>query len=508
MDSLLHLLHGFAVAATPTYLLWSLAGVTLGTVIGVLPGIGPSVTIALLLPLTFQGDPIGAFILFGGIYYGAMYGGSTTSILLNMPGESTSLITAVDGYQMARRGRAAAALATAAIGSFVAGTIATLALTIIAPVIVGFALKFGPAEYFMLAVLAFSTTTALVGQSVVRGITSLCFGILIGFVGLDLQTGQPRLTFGVMDILDGFSLTVVTVGLFAVGEVIHLALHPEPNSEGSIQPITGTIGMSRDDFRRSWPAWLRGTVIGFPLGALPAGGGEIPTVISYFVEKLFSKRKNEFGHGAIEGVAGPEAANNASTAGVLLPLLTLGLPTSATAAIMLSALQGYGLRPGPFLLRDQPDLVWGFIASLLIGNFFLLVLNLPLARVWARLLTIPKPPLLAAILVLTTVSTYAVSQSTFDLMLLFVFGVIGYFVKRLDFPQTPIIVGMILGPMAEQQFRRALAISQGDGTVFISHPLSASLFVCSLLSLFGPILWRRLGRSPAHTKTNSVETGS
>ncbi|MGV1773147.1 tripartite tricarboxylate transporter permease [Agrobacterium vitis] len=505
MDTFNQLLHGFWIAATPVNLLWSLLGVTLGTAIGVLPGIGPSATIALLLPLTFQGDPISAFILFGGIYYGAMYGGSTTSILLNMPGESTSLMTAIDGYQMARKGRAAAALATAAIGSFVAGTIATIALTFVAPVIVSFALKFGPAEYFMLAVLAFSTTTALVGRSITRGLASLAIGILAGFVGLDLQTGQARMTFGAMELLDGFSLSTISVGLFAVGEVFHLALHPQLEEHSTTQPISGKIGMTREDLSRSWRPWLRGTFIGFPLGALPAGGGEIPTFISYFVEKTFSRRRHEFGHGAIEGVAGPEAANNASTAGVLLPLLTLGLPTSATAAIMLSALQGYGLKPGPFLLQDQPDLVWSFVASLLIGNFFLLVLNLPLARVWARMLTIPQPPLLAAILVLSTISTYAISQSAFDLVVLYAFGVLGYFMRRLDFPQTPLIVGMILGPMAEQQFRRAMAISQGDLGVFVSHSLSLSLLILGLLSLLGPPMVRVLRQLPRQA-IEKVET--
>ena len=495
MDAFDQLLNGFAVACTPINLVWSLIGVTLGTAVGVLPGLGPSVTIALLLPLTFHGDPVSAFVCFGGIYYGAMYGGSTTSILLNMPGESASLMTTVDGYQMARRGRAGAALATAAIGSFVGGTIGTLLLTLLAPITVTVALKFGPAEYFMLAVLAFATTSALVGRSVLRGLTSLCVGILIGMVGLDVLTGQPRLTFGTIELLDGLPVALVSVGLFAIGEVFYHALHPQTADHAAVQAIKGPIAMSADDLRRSWPAWLRGSAIGFPLGALPAGGAEIPTFLSYFVEKISSKHKHEFGQGAIEGVAGPEAANNASTAGVLLPLLTLGLPTSTTAAIMLSALQGYGLKPGPFLLQEQPALVWGFIASLLIGNVFLLILNLPLAGLWARLVAIPRASLFAFILVLTTVATYSVSRSSLDLLLLFGFGVVGYLAKRLDFPPTPVIIGMILGPLAEQQFRRAMAISQGDPSVFLSHPLSATLLVLSVAALFGPSLMRFLKKT-------------
>src|SRR5690606_29809343 len=336
METLESLLHGFGVAFTLANLLWAFIGVTLGTVVGILPGIGPALTVALLLPVTYGLDPVGSFIMFAGIYYGGMYGGSTTSILLNTPGESASIITAVEGNLMARKGRGAAALATAAIGSFVAGTIATIALTFVAPLMVQLALKFGPADYFALMILAFTTVTSVLGSSVLRGMTSLVFGIALGLVGIDVQTGQARYTLGSLQLLDGISVVVVAVGLFAVGETFYVASRLRSGS-AKIQPIKGSIWMNKQDWARSWKPWLRGSALGFPFGALPAGGAEIPTFLSYAIEKRLSKHKDEFGHGAIEGVAGPEAANNSAAAGVLVPLLTLGLPTSATAAIMLAA---------------------------------------------------------------------------------------------------------------------------------------------------------------------------
>ncbi|MBX3145022.1 MAG: tripartite tricarboxylate transporter permease, partial [Trueperaceae bacterium] len=390
METLQSLLHGFGVALTFQNLLWAFIGVTLGTVVGILPGIGPALTVALLLPVTYGLDPVGSFIMFAGIYYGGMYGGSTTSILLNTPGESASIITAVEGNRMARKGRGAAALATAAIGSFVAGTIATVALTFVAPVVVKLALKFGPADYFALMILAFTTVTSVLGSSVLRGLASLMFGLALGLVGIDLQTGQARYTLGRLELLDGISVVVVAVGLFAVGETFYVASRLRRGS-ADVQAINGSIWMNREEWKRSWKPWLRGSFIGFPFGALPAGGAEIPTFLSYAMEKRLAKNPEEFGHGAIEGVAGPEAANNSAAAGVLVPLLTLGLPTSATAAIMLAAFQQFGLQPGPLLFSRAPDLVWGLIASLYIGNFMLLVLNLPLVGIWVRLLTIPRP---------------------------------------------------------------------------------------------------------------------
>lgn len=489
METLSLLADGFAVALQPTNLLWAIVGVTLGTAVGVLPGLGPALTIALLLPITFHVPATAAFILFAGIYYGAMYGGSTTSILLNTPGESATIITALEGHRMARKGRAAAALATAAIGSFIAGTIGTLGITFLAPPLVEFALQFGPADYFALMVLAFIAVSAVLGSSVLRGLTSLAFGILLGLIGIDLQTGQPRFTFGLPELLDGINVIVVAVGLFAVGETLYLAARPQVNA--TLTPLKGKAWMTREDWRRSWKPWLRGSAIGFPFGALPAGGAEVPTFVSYFVEKKLSKHPEEFGHGAIEGVAGPEAANNASAAGVLVPMLALGLPTSATAAIILSAFQSYGINPGPLLLQNQPELVWGLIASLYVGNVMLLVLNLPLAGLWAKILAIPSPWLYGGILVFATIGTYGISQSAVDLVLLYLIGGVGYLMRRFDFPVAPTVIGMILGPFAEQEFRRALTISGGDFSVFVTRPLSATLLVLAVLLLVLPLLLRR-----------------
>ncbi|HJS31309.1 MAG TPA: tripartite tricarboxylate transporter permease [Alphaproteobacteria bacterium] len=493
METLAALAGGFAVALTPINLLWALLGVTLGTAIGVLPGLGPALTIALLLPITYKVDATGAFILFAGIYYGAMYGGSTTSILLNTPGESATIITALEGNRMARKGRGGAALCTAAIGSFVAGTIATIGITFVAPAVVEFALKFGPAEYFSLMVLAFVTVSAVLGSSAVRGLTSLFFGIWLGLIGVDLQTGQPRFTFGVPELLDGINVIVVAVGLFAVGETLWLAARHRYGQD-EIIPVKDSIWMSREDWARSWKAWIRGALIGFPIGAMPAGGAEVPTFLSYYTEKKLSRRPEEFGHGAIEGVAGPEAANNASAAGVLVPMLSLGLPTSATAAIMLSAFQSYGINPGPLLLQNQPELVWGLIASLYIGNVILLVLNLPLVGLWVRILQIPTPLLYGGILVFATIGTYGVSRSPIDLILLYVIGGVGYLMRRFDFPAAPTIIGMILGPLAEQEFRRAMTISQGDPSIFFSKPLSLTLLLIAAAAVLGPHIYRAMAR--------------
>ena len=494
MDTLSQLAGGFAVALTLKNLMWCLFGTTLGTAIGVLPGLGPALTIALLLPITFQVPPEAAFILFAGIYYGAMYGGSTTSILLNTPGESATIVTSLEGNRMARSGRAGAALATAAIGSFVAGTIGTLGITFVAPIVVDVALRFGPAEYFALMVLSFVTVSAVLGASAVRGLASLMFGIYLGLIGVDLQTGQARFTFGLQELLDGVNVIVVAVGLFAVGETLYVASRRYAGRD-EILPLRGSLYMTREEWARSWKPWFRGSFLGFPIGALPAGGAEIPTFLSYWMEKRFSKKPEEFGTvGAIEGVAGPEAANNASAAGVLVPMLTLGLPTSATAAIMLSAFQSYGINPGPLLLQSQPTLVWGLIASLYIANIMLLVLNLPLIGVWVRILHIPQPLLYAGILVFATIGTYGISQSPVDLILLYLLGAAGFLMRRYDFPTAPVIIGMILGPLAEQEFRRAMTISNGDWTVFFTRPLAATLIVIAILALIGPQLYGLLRR--------------
>jgi putative tricarboxylic transport membrane protein len=489
MEILSQLGNGFATALTPINLMWCLVGTTLGTAIGVLPGLGPALTIALLLPITFKVDATSAFILFAGIYYGAMYGGSTTSILLNTPGESASIVTALEGNKMARSGRAGAALATSAIGSFVAGTIGTLGITFLAPLVVDFALKFGPAEYFSLMVLAFVTVSAVLGASAVRGLTSLFFGFFLGMIGIDLQTGQPRFTFNVPELLDGVNVIVVAVGLFAVGETLYVAARRYAGKD-EIIPLRGSLYMTREEWARSWKPWLRGAAVGFPIGAMPAGGAEIPTFLSYWMEKRLTKKPEEFGTtGAIEGVAGPEAANNASAAGVLVPMLSLGLPTSATAAIMLSAFQSYGINPGPLLFQTQSNLVWGLIASLYIANIMLLVLNLPLVGLWVKVLHIPAPMMYAGILVFATIGTYGISNSPVDLVLLYILGAIGFLMRRFDFPTAPVIIGMILGPLAETEFRRAMTISDGDWSIFVSHPLSATLLALAAIGLFGPRLY-------------------
>jgi putative tricarboxylic transport membrane protein len=490
VDTLAALVQGFAVALQPVNLLFAFVGAVLGTAVGVLPGIGPALTVALLLPVTYNLAPTASFIMFCGVYYGAMYGGSTTAILIKTPGESASIVTSLEGNLMARRGRAAAALATAAIGSFVAGTLATMGLTLLAPPMVHVALAFGPAEYFGLMLLAFTTVSAVIGESRLRGLISLFFGLGLGLIGIDSQTGQARFTLGLAPLLDGVGVVIVVVGLFAVGETLYAATRERA---GEVIAVRGAMWMTREEWRRSWKPWLRGTLFGFPIGALPAGGAEIPTFLSYLTEKRLSRHPEEFGKGAIEGVAGPEAANNAAAAGVLVPLLTLGLPTSATAAILLAAFQGYGLQPGPLLFAQRPDLVWGVIASLYIGNVMLLILNLPLAPLWARLLAIPRHYLYAGILVFAFLGAYAANASVADLVIMAVVGLVGYVMRLYDFPMAPVLVGMILGPLAEQQLRRALALSQGDPLVFLTRPISAALIVVTVAVLVVPPLigWAR-----------------
>lgn len=503
MDTLNQLMNGFAVAITPLNLMWALVGCFLGTAIGVLPGIGPALTVAMLLPLTAKVEPTAALIMFAGIYYGAMYGGSTTSILMNTPGESSTMVTAMEGNLMAKNGRAGPALATAAIGSFVAGTIATVLLSMFAPVAADVALQFGPGEYFMIMLLAFTTVSAVLGSSLLRGMTSLFLGLGIGLIGMDSLSGQTRYSMNVQELYDGVDIVVVAVGLFAVGEALFNAFFPQPN--GTFNKLS-SVHMNKSDWKRSVPAWIRGTIIGFPFGLIPAGGAEIPTFLSYATEKKLSNHKDEFGRvGAIEGVAGPEAANNAAVTATLAPLLTLGIPTSNTTAILLAAFQNYNLQPGPMLFQTSGDLVWGLLASLYIGNVMLLVLNLPAIGLWVRMLRVPTPLLYGGILIFAGLGAYGIRQSWFDLLLLFVIGLLGMAMRRFDFPTAPVIVGLILGPMAEKQLRNALSISQGDWSMFIHQPISATILAMTVAVVVIPRALRwHASRSTARAEADNA----
>ncbi|WP_457280285.1 tripartite tricarboxylate transporter permease [Polaromonas sp. P5_D5] len=488
MDIFNALMAGFATAITPVNLLWCLVGCALGTAVGVLPGIGPAVAVAMLLPITGKVDITASMIFFSGIYYGAMYGGSTTSILLNTPGETASMVTAMEGNKMAKSGRAGAALATAAIGSFVAGTIATVIVTLFAPFVAEFAVKLGPPEYFLLMLLAFTTVSAVLGKSTLRGMTALLVGLAAGCVGLDQISGQGRYTGGIPELLDGIEIVLVAVGLFAVAEVLYGVLYEGRMVEE--QNKLSRVHMTKADWKRSIPAWLRGTAIGTPFGCIPAGGTEIPTFLSYATEKKLAQNQPhsaEFGtKGAIEGVAGPEAANNATVTAALIPLLTLGIPTSNTTAILLGAFQNYGIQPGPQLFTTSAALVWALIASLYIGNVMLLVLNLPMVGLWVKLLKIPKPQLYAGILIFATVGAYGMRQSAFDLFLLYAIGLLGVLMRRFDFPTAPVVVGMILGPLAEAQLRNAMSIGEGSPAVFFQRPMSITLVVIVVAVLVLP----------------------
>lgn len=492
MDIWNQLIQGFMTAGTPVNLLWAFVGCALGTAVGVLPGIGPATAVAMLLPITTQVEATASMIFFAGIYYGAMYGGSTTSILLNTPGETSSMVTAMEGNKMAKSGRAGAALATAAIGSFVAGSIATVVVTLFAPLVAEYAVKLGPPEYFCLMLLAFTTVSAVLGQSTLRGLTALFLGLAIGLIGMDQITGQARYTGNMPELLDGIEIVLVAVGLFAVAEALHFVLFEGKvvETENKLSRVT----MTARDWKRSIPAWIRGAAIGAPFGCIPAGGTEIPTFLSYAAEKKLAKGDNlaEFGTtGAIEGVAGPEAANNATVTTALIPLLTLGIPVSNTTAVLLGAFQNYGIQPGPQLFTTSSALVWALIASLFIGNVMLLVLNLPMVGLWVKLLKVPKAQLYAGILIFATVGTYGMRQSAFDLVLLYAVGVLGLVMRRFSFPTAPVIVGMILGPLAEAQLRNAMSIGEGSAMIFLQRPMSVFLLVVVLSVLVLPRVLKR-----------------
>lgn len=498
------LLDGFQTALTPENLLFAALGVLLGTAVGVLPGIGPAMTLALLLPVALTMGPDSAIIMFAGIYYGGMYGGSTTSILLNTPGESSSVVTAIEGNKMAKSGRAAQALATAAIGSFIAGTIGTVLLWVLIPTVADIVVQLGAPSYFAIMLLALFAVSAVLGASKLRGFIALFLGLAIGLIGT--TTGQARLTFDQPLLADGIDIVVVAVAIFAIGEALWVGAHLR-RKPLEIIPV-GQPWMGRDDWRRSWKPWLRGTAYGFPFGALPAGGAEVPTVLSYITEKKLSRHPEEFGKGAIEGVAGPEAANNASAAGTMLPLLTLGLPTTATAAIILVAIQSFGMQPGPLLMENEPDLVWALLASLVVANTLLLVINLPMAPLWAKVLQVPRPYLYAGILFFATLGAYSVNFQAFDAALLLVLGVLGFAMRRFGIPVLPLIVGVILGPKVEEQLTQALALSGGEVSTLWSEPVAVVVYVVMavlLLAVLATAFRRPAPAAEHHDEKELVE---
>jgi putative tricarboxylic transport membrane protein len=482
---------GFSVAGTPLNLLLCLVGVFLGTVIGVLPGIGPMTGVALLIPLTFTLTPTSAIILMAGIYYGAMYGGSTTSILVNTPGESASVVTCIDGYEMAKKGRAGPALAAAAIGSFVAGTFATLMLMIFGPWVAQIALNFGPPEFFSLMVAGLTVVTSLAGRSMVKALLSTFFGLAIATMGIDMQSGVPRFTFGNPELMDGLEFLTVAIGLFALCEVlVNLADMKEAVQERL--SIKGGLWMNKEDWKRFIPSCIRGTLAGFFVGGIAGAGAAVASFVSYGLEKKASKYRDELGKGAIEGVTGPESANNAAAGGALIHLLCLGIPGSGTTAIMLGALLMLGLQPGPLLFQQQPQFVWGLIASMYIGNVMLLVLNLPLVGMWVKLLDVPLYLLLNFIILFSFLGVYTMNNSVQDLFIMVGFGVIGYLMKRVDIPASPIILGIVLGKLMEEKMRQSLVISDGSLMIFVTRPISSILLLLALISITNPY-WKQIG---------------
>jgi putative tricarboxylic transport membrane protein len=478
MDMLSHLALGLSVAADPWNLLYCLVGVTLGTFIGVLPGVGPVVTIAMLLPLTFGLPPEGALIMLAGIYYGAAYGGSTTAILVNLPGESSSVVTCIDGYQMARKGRAGAALALCAIGSFLAGCAGTALIVLAAPPLTRVALQFGPVEYFSLMLMALVFTAALVHGSMATGVLMALFGILVGLAGVDVQTGVRRFTFGVPGLVEGVDFAVAAMGLFAVAEIVKNLESVEKR-----EVFTGRIkGLfpSRDELRQSAKPILRGTLVGSFFGVLPGAGQTISTFAAYMLEKKIAKDPSRFGQGAVEGVAAPEAANNASAQTSFIPTLTLGIPGSATMALMLGALMIQGIVPGPQVMTSHPSLFWGLVVSMWIGNLLLVILNLPLVGLWVSMLRIPYRLLFPGILVLCCIGVFSLSFSEVDIWLVALFGFVGYVFAKLQCEPAPFILGFVLGPMIEENFRRAMLMSRGDASVFVTSPISLAFLLAML----------------------------
>jgi len=493
MDLVTHLAHGFSIAVTPLNLTYCLFGVTLGTLIGVLPGIGPAATLAMLLPMTFSLSPVTSLIMLAGIYYGSQYGGSTTAILINTPGEASSVVTTLDGYQMARRGRAGAALGVAAIGSFAAGSVATLVVALFAPPLSSVALSFGAPEYFSLMVFGLMGAMVLASGSLLRSLGMVLLGLAVGLVGPDINSGKLRFTYGIEDLFDGINVVVVAMGLFAFAEIVANLEHGEKR-ETFTKAVRGLLP-SREDLKRIVAPVLRGTAIGSLLGVLPGGGPLLASFAAYTVEKKVADDASRFGQGAIEGVAAPEAANNAGAQTSFIPLLTLGIPTSATMALMLGAMTMQGINPGPQVLTKSPDLFWGMIASMWIGNAMLVILNLPLIGIWIRLLTVPYRLLYPAILVFCCIGLTSLDNRVFDVHAAAVFGLAGYLLFKLGCEPAPFLLGFILGPGLEENLRRALVLSRGDPSVFITQPISAALLLASVAMLamvVGPAVrkWR------------------
>ena len=492
MDIISNLWLGLETAMSLTNLMYCLLGALLGTAIGVLPGLGPTATISILLPITFGLPPVSALIMLSGIYYGAQYGGSTTAILVNLPGEPSSIVTALDGYQMAKKGRAGRALATAAIGSFAAGTIATLLIAVFSPSLAEVALSFGPTEYFSLMVLGLTASVVLARGSLFHAVAMIVFGLLLGCIGTDVNSGDQRYSFEMTELADGIGFVVVAMGMFGLGEII-ANLENEKLRTAMVTSVKGLMP-TREDMRRIVGPILRGTALGSILGVLPGGGAMLASFASYSLEKKISRRPEEFGHGAIEGVAGPESANNAGAQTSFIPMLTLGIPSNAVMALMIGALILQGIQPGPTVIVEQPALFWGLIVSMWIGNFFLLVLNLPLVGLWVRMITIPYHLLYPCILVFCVIGVFSLSNGTFDIYLMAIFGVLGYVFHKVGCEPAPMLLGFILGPMMEEFLRRALLLSRGDPSVFLARPISAAMLLISVvlvLLLLSPVLRKR-----------------
>ena len=486
MDMIASLSLGFSVALDPMNILFCFIGVLLGTLVGVLPGIGPTATIAMLLPITFSLSPAGALIMLAGIYYGAQYGGSTTAILINLPGESSSAVTAIDGYQMAKQGRAGPALATAALGSFFAGTVGTLLLAFFAPPLARAALNFGAPEYFALIVLGLLMSIALAHGSILKALAMIVLGLLLGMVGQDIYTGQPRFTMGIRELYSGLNFVSVAVGVFGVAEILR-NLENEKGRDVMVKAVKN-LWLTKDDFKRIIAPVLRGTALGSVLGILPGGGHILASFASYSTEKRLSKHPEEFGHGAIEGVAGPESANNAAAQTSFIPLMTLGIPAHPVMALMVGAFILQGITPGPNVINDQPALFWGIIASMWIGNVMLVLLNLPLIGLWVKLLSIPYRALFPAIVLFACIGCYSINQNIYDVYAIAFFGVLGYVLMRFGCEPAPLLLGFVLGPLLEEHLRRAMIISRGDATVFLTRPISATLLGLAVLAVIIAVL--------------------